>query len=286
MYTSSVAIGLLGLFSAFAQAQNSSSGNSTCSNTSGFEIQQQSDLDALGSCTTVTGNIIITAVAIDTVTIPQGVQKVTGDVSVSQTSSVTTFTASGLQTITGTFELLNLTALQTLTAPSLTTVGGINFVILPLLATMSLGINSVGNVIISDTELSALDGFSLETVNDFDINNNRFLKSISQPQLKEVNGALNIAANSPQLTLSFPELLTVQNASFRNIAGISFDGLQNVTSNLGFFDSSMTSISAPNLTTVGSSLSFVNCTSLTNTSFPQLTEVGGTFLIADRKSVV
>jgi len=214
MYTSSVAIGLLGLFSAFAQgtssphshgeeegrrevalaqvvvvdrlpllslpsheivnrqhgvAQNSSSGNSTCSNTSGFEIQQQSDLDALGSCTTVTGNIIITAVAIDTVTIPQGVQKVTGDVSVSQTSSVTTFTASGLQTITGTFELLNLTALQTLTAPSLTTVGGINFVILPLLATMSLGINSVGNVIISDTELSALDGFSLETVNDFDI---------------------------------------------------------------------------------------------------------------------
>jgi hypothetical protein len=149
-------------------AQNSS-GNSTCSNTSGFEIQQQSDLDALGSCTTVTGNIIITAVAIDTVTIPQGVQKVTGDVSVSQTSSVTSFTASGLQTITGTFELLNLTALQTLTAPSLTTVGGINFVILPLLQTMSLGINSVGNVIISDTELSALDGFSLETVNDFDI---------------------------------------------------------------------------------------------------------------------
>jgi hypothetical protein len=213
MYTSSVAIGLLALFSAFAQGTSSphyygedegrrevalvqvvvidrlpllslpsheivnrqhgvaqnSSGNSTCSNTSGFEIQQQSDLDALGSCTTVTGNIIVTAVAIDSVTIPQGVQKVTGDVSVSQTSSVTSFTASGLQTITGTFELLNLTALQTLTAPSLTTVGGINFVILPLLQTMSLGINSVGNVIISDTELSALDGFSLETVNDFDI---------------------------------------------------------------------------------------------------------------------
>ena len=149
-------------------AQNSS-GNTTCSNTSGFEIQQQSDLDALASCTTVTGNIIVTAVAIDTVTIPQGVQKITGDVTVSQTSSVTAFTASGLQTITGTFELLNLTALQTLTAPSLTTVGSINFVILPLLQTMSLGINSIGNVLISDTELSSLDGFSLETVNDFDI---------------------------------------------------------------------------------------------------------------------
>src|SRR5277367_3155279 len=211
MYTSSVAIGLLALFSAFAQGASNphyygeegrrevalvqvvvdrlpllslpsheivnrqhgvaqtSSGNSTCSNTSGFEIQQQSDLDALSGCTTVTGNIIVTAVAIDSVTIPEGVQKVTGDVSISQTSSVTAFTASGLETITGTFELLNLTALQTLTAPSLTTVGSINFVILPLLQTMSLGINSVGNVVISDTELSALDGFSLKTVNDFDI---------------------------------------------------------------------------------------------------------------------
>jgi hypothetical protein len=54
---------------------------------------------------------------------------------------------------------------------------------------------------------------------------------------------------------------------------------------LGFFDSSLTTISAPNLTTVGSSLSFVNCTSLTNTSFPELTEVGGTFLIANDTSL-
>jgi hypothetical protein len=73
----------------------------------------------------------------------------------------------------------------------------------------------------------------------------------------------------------------VQNASFRNIQSISFNALANVTSNLGFFDSSMTSISAPNLTTIGSSLSFVNCSSLTNTSFPKLTTIGGTFLIAN-----
>jgi hypothetical protein len=99
--------------------------------------------------------------------------------------------------------------------------------------------------------------------------------------LKEVNGALNIAANSPTLQLSFPELLTVQNASFRNIASISFNGLQNVTSNLGFFDSVIPSIVAPNLTSIGSSLSIVNCTDLTNVSFPQLTTVGGTFLIAN-----
>ena len=76
-------------------------------------------------------------------------------------------------------------------------------------------------------------------------------------------------------------LVTVQNASFRNIQSISFDGLANVTSNLGFFDTTLPSVSAPNLTSIGSSLSFVNCTSLTNMSFPQLTTIGGTFLIAN-----
>jgi hypothetical protein len=144
-------------------------GNSTCNNTSGFEIQSQSDLDAFGSCTTVNGNILIQSISIDTVTIPNSVTKVIGNVQVGQISALTTFTASGLQSISGTFELLNLTGLQTLSAPSLTSVGGINFVILPLLQTMTLGITQAGDVRISDTELSTLSGFSLSTVNDFGI---------------------------------------------------------------------------------------------------------------------
>ena len=144
-------------------------GNDSCSNSSGFQIESQSDLDALGSCSTVTGSSIVKAVAMDAVNIPSGVLHVTGDVSVSLTSSVTSFSAPGLESIGGTFELLNLTALQSVNAPSLTSVGGINFVILPLLTTMTFGINDAGNIVISDTQLASLDGFSLTTVNDFGI---------------------------------------------------------------------------------------------------------------------
>ena len=148
-------------------AQNAST-TSLCSNST-FNIQTQSDLDALTGCTTVTGSISINAVAIDTVTFPASIEIVNGDVNVQQISSLTTFSASGLKQITGTFQLLNLTGLQTLTAPSLTAVGGINFVILPLLQTMTLGINQAGDVRISDTQLSTLSGFSLSTVTDFGI---------------------------------------------------------------------------------------------------------------------
>ena len=145
------------------------SGNSTCSNTNGFEIKAQSDLDALTGCTTVTGDITITAVSLTDVTFPLSVTKVEGDVTVSSTSTITGFTALGLHSISGTFELLNLTALQTLDAPSLTSVGGINFVILPLLQSTTFDINQAGNIRISDTQLSSLSGFSLTSVNDFGI---------------------------------------------------------------------------------------------------------------------
>jgi hypothetical protein len=103
--------------------------------------------------------------------------------------------------------------------------------------------------------------------------------------LVEVSGALSISANSPSLTVSLPLLQTANNASFRNIGSITFPHLRNVTSNLGFFTSSMTSIAAPNITYVGSSLSFVNCSSLTNISFPLLTDVEGTFLIANNSAL-
>lgn len=144
-------------------------GNSTCSNTAGFNIASQSDLDALSTCTNITGSVIINSISISAVTIPQSVALINGDLRIDQISSLVSVTASGLKTITGTFELLNLTALQTLTAPSLTSVGGINFVILPLLQSMSLGITQAGNVRISDTQLSALTGLSLTTVGDFGV---------------------------------------------------------------------------------------------------------------------
>lgn len=144
-------------------------GNSTCSNTVGFRIASQSDLDAFGSCTNITGNVIISSISIPSVTIPQSVTLINGDLRIDQISSLVSVTANGLKSITGTFELLNLTALQTLTAPSLTSVGGINFVILPLLQSMTLGITQAGNVRISDTQLSVLTGLSLSTVGDFDV---------------------------------------------------------------------------------------------------------------------
>jgi hypothetical protein len=159
-------------------------GNSTCSNTAGFNIGSQSDLDALATCTNITGSIVINSISISSVTIPQSVTLINGDLRIDQISSLVSVTANGLKTITGTFELLNLTALQTLTAPSLTSVGGINFVILPLLQSMTLGITQAGNVRISDTQLSALTGLSLTSVGDFGVG--KFISLLSNHRQQSI----------------------------------------------------------------------------------------------------
>jgi hypothetical protein len=111
----------------------------------------------------------VNSVAIDNITIPQGVRHIVGDVSVSGISALASFTASGLQSISGTLDLFNLNTLQTLTLPNLVSVGSINFTLLPQLQSMNLGINEAENVSILFTGLNYLDGISLSSVNDFGV---------------------------------------------------------------------------------------------------------------------
>ena len=147
-------------------AQNPSS---ACSNSSGFVIHSQGDLDQLSSCGIVSGSIIISGVSMTSVNIPQGIQHVDGDITVSLTPTITSFSAPGLQSISGTFELLNLTQLQTLTAGSLSSVSNLTFIILPSLSSMTMAISEANTIHISDTELGTLDGISLTSVGDFGV---------------------------------------------------------------------------------------------------------------------
>ena len=105
----------------------------------------------------------------ENITIPSGVQHVQGDVSVSLTSTITSFSAPGLQTISGTFELLNLTQLASVSGPFLSQIGSLSWVILPSLQTVSLQIQEVGSVEISDTQLSTLSIFTFSSVGNFGV---------------------------------------------------------------------------------------------------------------------
>ena len=158
---------------------------------------------------------------------------------------------------------------------------------LPALFQLSFGdpgITQASSLLITNTALTSLKGIDqLEKVDTFNVNNNGGLTNISL-QVTSISKSLDIEANDGYvsgLSTSFPMLETAQNMTFRNCSSISIPALKNVTQSLGFYGNAITELAAPNLTSTGLGLIFVDNTELTNISIPQLTTVNGSYQIAN-----
>jgi hypothetical protein len=192
-----------------------------------------------------------------------------------------------LNSIGGSFTLTGLTILSTLSFPSLTSVDSIDWTDLPGLQqlTFTQGVSTANNVVISDTQLNSLDGINLQTVENMDINNNPYLTLIST-QIANVTQSLTIDANAQNLKVEFPNLIFAYNMTLRNISSISIPSLASVNTTIGFYGDYLTSVIAPNLTSVGGDLAFVANAELTNISLPALTTVGGGVTIANNSALM
>jgi hypothetical protein len=189
---------------------------------------------------------------------------------------LTSLSGADLNAISGTMMLNDLTVLSTLQFPSLKTINIIDWVTLPALQQLTFTdtVNTCSSVTISDTQLSSLDGINLDTVADFAINNNRFLKTIST-QVANITGSLDITSNGQDLQVEFPNLIFAGNMTFRNTSTVTMQSLAAINGTLGFYENFFESISAPNLTSVGMVLAFVANPDLSNISMNALTTVGG-----------
>jgi hypothetical protein len=221
-----------------------------------------------------------------------GPEEVTGDFTAESAGLLTTIESSSIKSIGGDFTLFNLTTLSTLSFAQLTKVGNINWSSLPALPSLTFpqSIGEAASVIITNTFLSTLDGINLKTVNTLNINNNNRLKTFST-QVGNIHDLLNIDSNGKDLDVSFPNLLWAANMTFRNCSSISIPSLATVNGSLGFYENYFTSLSAPNLTSVGNlangqgSLAFVANPSLANITIAGLTQVGGAFQIANNSAL-
>ena len=218
-----------------------------------------------------------------------GPQQIGGDFIVDNATTLTSLSSSSIASISGIFHLDSLTVLSTLSFTDLTEVGSIEWSALPVLQQLTFPsfIKKAKDVLITNTFLSSLDGINLDTVETLNINNNGRLTSFST-QVANITGLLNIEANGKSLDVEFPNLETAANMTFRNCSSISIPSLKTVNGSLGFYGNYITSLAAPNLTTLGStteantgSFALVANGMLTNISFPQLSSIAGAFQIAN-----
>ena len=191
-------------------------------------------------------------------------------------TNVTTLSGTFLKSIGGTFTVENIVLLQTINFPALATVGDLVFTGLPNLATLTMNLSQINNFNVQNTFLPSLPSINSTTVNSIYVANNRQLNQMVFT-VSTVTTSIDVEANGPTVTVQFPNLLTAQNITFRGCSDIEIPALRSVTGSLGFYESSLTTISAPNFTATSNqgTLAINANPSLTNVSFPVLKTVAG-----------
>lgn len=213
---------------------------------------------------------------------------INGDLRCANASQLTGLSGDQLATITGVFDLEVIQILSSLNFPNLKGINGINWIALPALQALNFktGVSAANNVYISNTGLTDLSGIELTQVGTMNVNNNQYLSTINVNSLTNVTNALAFAANGQNLAIQFPNLLGAANLTFRNVTSISMPSLANVAGAMGFYSNAFQSFAAPNLTTTGGTIAFVDSSQLSNVSFPSLTAVGGGIQLANNTKLM
>jgi hypothetical protein len=191
-------------------------------------------------------------------------------------TNVTSLSAASLQTIGGTFLVEDIVLLTAINMPALATVGDLTFMGLPNLATLTMNLSQINNFNVQNTFLPALPSINATTVNSINVANNRQLNQMAF-SVSTVTTSIDVEANGPSFTVQLPNLISAQNITFRGCSNIEIPSLTNVTGSLGFYESPLTSISAPNFTATSNqgTLAINTNPSLTNVSFPLLKTIAG-----------
>lgn len=199
---------------------------------------------------------------------------------------MTELSGDSLSTIGDSFTLNGLTILSTLNFPRLSSVDTIDWTALPALQGLSFttGVQMASTVSIVNTQLNTLSGIDLQTVDSMTISNNNYLDDINM-QLGNVSTLLILEANGRNVSATFPNLEWAFNMTFRNCSAVSIPSLASLNGSMGFYDNFFTELAAPNLTTVGGSLSFVSNEDETSISMPELTTVTGGLQIANNTAL-
>lgn len=276
------------LFTSLAVVGAVNAQRNPCSATS-TTVESQADLDALQSCTTLAGDLVL-GTNLVTASI-NGIRTIRGDLIAANCVDLQQLTAPELSSIEGKWNMTSLTVLNQLNFNALRSVGEIYWQTLPALSTLGLAaqVTEAAKVTITDTILESLSGINLVTTQRFNINNNRYLKEVTV-QLANITDSLAIEFNSPSVAASFPNLTWANNATFRSCGSVLLPSLTTVNGSLGFFENTFESLSAPKLTAVGTGteggdVTFANNDALVNVSMPQLQTIFGTLQFVNDSNV-
>lgn len=172
-----------------------------------------------------------------------------------------------------------LTSLALVHMPELASVSALEWRVLPILGNVNFGhIEGLETIIIADTSLTGVSGFSSRNLKSLDINNNRFLESIKS-DVQHISEYLHIAANADNVVVDLKSLVTTHNMSIHNVASLDIGNLEEVKGSINVISNQFQEIKIPKLKSVGGTFSVAKNEYLDTVELSSLAEVGGGLLI-------
>lgn len=258
---------------------NATSIPSSCSISSGSTATAQSDLNQYTGCSKLSGDLLISG-PMGNIDLGQ-IEDVEGSVNIFNSSNLIVISGNSLEKVSGEFRVEKMTLLQNLMVPKLGSVGSLTLITLPAISTLNTNLSSAEIVTISDTSLSELDALKdLKSVKVLNINNNKGLEDIDL-DLESVDEALEISYNGRGTQVEFDHLSSANNITLRDVAKVTFPELSTVNSSLGFINNTFEELSIPLLKKVGGTFSLISNDDLSSVKFPNLTTVNGGFIVVN-----
>lgn len=202
-------------------------------------------------------------------------QALNGSLYIVQSPNLVRIEAPRLETISNVFHMEKLTSLALVHMPVLTSVTNLEWRVLPILGNINFGnIDGLQSIIISDTSLTGVSGFSSAKLKVVDVNNNRFMESL-RSDVGHVSEKLHIAANANNMVVELKSLVSAHNISVHNLASLDISRLEEVKGSINLIANLFSEVKMPKLTTVGGTFSISKNEKLETINLTSLKEVGG-----------
>ncbi|KAL6450937.1 SPS22 Sporulation-specific protein 22 [Candida maltosa Xu316] len=240
-----------------------------------FFISTQEQLEEIANCEIIVGNVIIHEFDYPIITFTN-LEKILGNLTIKKSPEVVRIEAPLMELISATFSMFELTSLALISFPALKWVNVLDWKILPILSNVHFNneIQGIESITISDTSLTGFSGFLADTIDNLDINNNRFLDTI-ESNVETINGKLHIGANANDAKVSFPKLKSINLVSISNVERLHLNELESVERSLSLSNNYFQQIKLPKLNYIGGTLSLSQNEALNDIEFPSLNELGG-----------
>lgn len=242
------------------------------------------ELNIVRNCSELAGSLIIAHYG-EPVLHLGNIEKIKGSLKIANSPQVARVEAPALHTIANDLVLQQLTSLASVSLPLLRLVKRLDWTILPILSIVRFSheIGSIESITVSDTSLVKFSGFMADDLDRFDINNNRFLESITS-NVQSIK-TLHIAANAQDVVVKLPKLESVHNVSIHEVGSLDMAKLREINSSASIINNRLTNLALPELTHVGDTLSIQNNNHLEAVDLPEITDIDGGLMIVNNTKI-